>query len=180
MAKWLPCDAHPSPKMVSQNVDAIGLGSFFGREQDSGSFPVFQDLRHGVAIRQEGRGVSKVEICTKDRVGSSAVGDLENFISLMTVVSGTDNFKVQEYSRRIAACFPLVVEPSSKGCTRERRSRPGSYFSTVQSFPPSVCGSCSGIRILSAEGLSPVFRANKKHPAVTAAGCDETKHSNGK
>ena len=42
-------------------------------------------------------------------------------------------------------------------------------------FPPLVGGSCRGTRILSAEGLSPEFRANKKHPAAATAGCDETK-----
>jgi len=77
------------------------------------------------------------------------------------------------HSLRMGSPIPMappMIRPMALGVKTSRQ---------YSKFPPLVGGSCRGTRILSAEGLSLVFRGNKKHPAVTAAGCDETK-SNGK
>lgn len=84
---------------------------------------------------------------------------------------------------RFASCQRVSVVAINGRTTNEMRmtmnGSHGSHVLKSNKFPPLVGGSCRGTRILSAEGLRPAFRANKKHPAVTAAGCGETK-PNGK
>lgn len=77
------------------------------------------------------------------------------------------------HSLKMGSPMPIaapMIKPMALGVKTSRQ---------YSKFPPLVGGSCRGTRILSAEGLRPVFRANKKHPAAVTAGCGETK-TNGK
>lgn len=84
---------------------------------------------------------------------------------------------------RFASCQRVSVVVMNGKTTNEMRmtmnGSQGSHVLKSNKFPPLVGDSCRGTRILSAEGLRPVFRANKKHPAAVTAGCNETK-TNGK
>lgn len=179
MAKRLPSKPGFSAKVMHHNVDAVGLGDVLSGKQQSDRFAVFQDLGHRMPVGNERQSVSEVKVSCENRIGSAAVRDFKKIISVVSHVSGSDDCKFQEYSRGIAPSFPFVIDPAEKRCSSQPGCQPGSKFATLQCFPPLVGGSCRGTRILSAEGLSLVFRGNKKHPAVTAAGCGETK-TNGK
>lgn len=175
MTNRLPCYGVSSASRRLNDVDNIErLTIWTGHEQALG-LSESKNFGQGVPVNVMRCRSAENESMAEAGISLTVIGHFEYFILLVATHSSPSKFKRQLDTGPSLPRDVLLHKHEYERRASKRCGDPRSQNGAIQCFPPLVGGSSWGIRILSAEGLRPVFRANKKPPAGATAEGDETK-----
>lgn len=177
MVERIPADGEKTgTTWTLRHVSAVGRVEIFRIDHESLLITGGQNVRMRGSIGNDDVSAMNNQGVVKVCDPRATIDDLYQAELFALVISCSDwpNFDLRY--RLISACFETLPGHINQGHRRGSSCDPSRQVRSIHNLPPLADGSCRGTRILSAEGLSPVLRANKKHPAAATAGCDETKN----